>query len=418
MKNISHYQNEIGKSAKTFKGLATLQKKGLERLEKLEIPTRKNEDWKYTNLAPMLENNYQFKVNQTTAFPKDYISLDENFDHFYFLDGVLQNDISDKTTVTASALHELSENQVQHFSQDKHYFKNDFSHVLNQAALSNGYLFKVKKNDQCTKPVICHYYFSTPNSHINITNYYQCDENSQLNILEIFHSRDPLYINLSNNVFLEQTARFYQTTIQDCHQDSLYLQNTNTQVRADAHFENVHLTIGAKVSRTNLYTDLQQEGAGAQIHGLYSLQGDQHNDTMSYTKHSAPHTHSNQLYKGILKDNSKGIFTGRVRVQKEAQQITAGQLNKNLLLSPKAHTYSRPQLEIFADDVKCTHGSTTGQLSHDQLFYFQARGISKDKAMLILANAFSNDVLFKITNRIVRDFSLKYLAQKKVTAHD
>jgi Fe-S cluster assembly protein SufD len=147
-------------------------------------------------------------------------------------------------------------------------------------------------------------------------------------------------------------------------------------------------------------------------HGVYTLQGTQHSDVNSFINHKAPHTESAQLYKGIMSDKSRGVFTGLIKVDRDAQFINSAQLNKNLLLSKGAHVNSRPQLEIFADDVKCSHGSTTGQLNEDELFYFESRGIRPEKARMMLSHAYTYDVLLKINNKNIRNYIQADIVEK------
>lgn len=182
----------------------------------------------------------------------------------------------------------------------------------------------------------------------------------------------------------------------------MLLNNTVSKIKADSHYSNVNIHTGSRLTRHNVHSEINEEGATSDIHGLYILNDDTHVDTNSFIHHNAPHTFSNQLYKTVLDDSSRGVFTGLIRVEKDSQKVDSKQLNKNLLLTKKAHANSRPQLEIYADDVKCAHGSTTGQIRDDELFYFQSRGINAVKARKILAKAFINEVIFKIENLNIR----------------
>jgi Fe-S cluster assembly protein SufD len=143
---------------------------------------------------------------------------------------------------------------------------------------------------------------------------------------------------------------------------------------------------------------LNNSGANAESYALYMTEGKEHTDINTMINHKAADTTSNQVAKGIVDGESKAIFTGRIHIFKDAQRVASGQLNKNLLLSKKAQVHSQPQLEIFADDVKCSHGSTTGQLSNDEVFYFQTRGIPQERAKSLLAYGFGLDVVMQITN--------------------
>nr|MBA2406198.1 SufD family Fe-S cluster assembly protein [Bdellovibrionales bacterium] len=157
-----------------------------------------------------------------------------------------------------------------------------------------------------------------------------------------------------------------------------------------------------KLNRRNLSLELLGPGANGESFNLYMTNASEHSDINTVIHHRAADTTSSQIAKGILDGDSKGIFTGKIYIHPQAQRVASSQLNKNLLLSKKAQAHSQPQLEIFADDVKCSHGSTTGQLSDDEVFYFQARGIPADKARTLLAHGFGLEIVLKIQNKTVR----------------
>lgn len=176
------------------------------------------------------------------------------------------------------------------------------------------------------------------------------------------------------------------------------------EVAKDANVRSFIFHQAGKLNRFNLELNLNAPGANGETYALFLTDGEEHSDVNTVINHKAPDTTSNQIAKGILDAASKGVFTGKIHIFPKAQRVASGQLNKNLLLSKKAQVHSQPQLEIFADDVKCSHGSTTGQLSPEEIFYFQARGIPEDKARNLLAFGFGLEVVQKIQNAPVREF--------------
>lgn len=184
------------------------------------------------------------------------------------------------------------------------------------------------------------------------------------------------------------------------------------EVARDAGVRSVILNTSGKLNRKNLSLNLNESGAHGESFVLYLTKGEEHSDVNTVINHKAADTTSDQLAKGILDGDSKGIFTGKIHIYPKAQRVASGQLNKNLLLSKKAQAHSQPQLEIFADDVKCSHGSTTGQLSPEELFYFQARGIPADKARTLLAYGFGLEVVLKIENDQIRNYVSEIMKQK------
>ncbi|MEX1100231.1 MAG: Fe-S cluster assembly protein SufD, partial [Bacteriovoracaceae bacterium] len=260
-----------------------------------------------------------------------------------------------------------------------------------------------------TKPLrIYHVYSGQRAKHASAHLHVAAKTNSQTSIMETHEQINEAenFINNATSFYLENNSKVVFVKAQDLNDYSSFVQNTRALVSRDARFESITIDAGAKLSRNNIWIELEQEGASCAAHGLYALQGERQSDTNSFIHHAKGHTESSQLYKGIMNDKSHGIFTGLIRVEKDAQLVTSDQLNKNLLLTKGAHAHSRPQLEIYADDVKCAHGSTTGQLSEEEVFYFESRGIPKEKARQLLAAAFANDVLLKI-----KSVSLRQAAQ-------
>lgn len=179
---------------------------------------------------------------------------------------------------------------------------------------------------------------------------------------------------------------------------------STAKLAKDSNYRNFILNLEGKFARRNSEIRLVDSGAHAESYCLYLVNGEEHSDIFTKIEHMAADTTSDQLAKGILDGNSKGIFTGRIHIHPDAQRVYSSQLNKNLLLSKKAQAHSQPQLEIFADDVKCSHGSTTGQLSDDEIFYFESRGIPHEKARTLLSWAFAMEIVKKVKNREALDY--------------
>ncbi len=182
-----------------------------------------------------------------------------------------------------------------------------------------------------------------------------------------------------------------------------HLATVSMHLGANVNFTSHSIAVGAKLSRNNLYTVLNGEGAECILNGLYVTRDEQLADHWMRVEHVKPHCNSHEYFNGILGDRSRGVFHGRILVQPEAQKTDAKQTNKNLLLSDQATINTKPQLEIYADDVKCTHGATVGQLNEESIFYLRARGIGKDTARRILIHAFAGEILERIKCDPVRN---------------
>ena len=182
----------------------------------------------------------------------------------------------------------------------------------------------------------------------------------------------------------------------------------------NSHFYSASITLNGSFVRNNLNIVLNGQHAEAFMYGLYMPNGRQHVDNHTLVDHAMPNSYSNELYKGILDDNSTGVFNGKIFVRPDAQKTNAYQSCKNVVLSPGASMNTKPQLEIYADDVKCSHGTTTGQLNDEALFYMRSRGIPKDEARTLLLYAFSQDVLSQIKIQSIREY-LEGVVREKLT---
>jgi Fe-S cluster assembly protein SufD len=178
--------------------------------------------------------------------------------------------------------------------------------------------------------------------------------------------------------------------------------NTCIRQEANSHYTNTTVTWGGSIIRNNLQAEYAGSNTECHFYGLYLLSGKQHADNHTLADHAMPNCYSNELYKGILADKSTGVFNGRILVRQDAQKTNAYQSNNCILLSEDAMNYSKPQLEIFADDVKCSHGATTGQLSTQEMFYLRSRGIDEELARTLLLQAFAGDVIDSVKDDHLR----------------
>lgn len=233
---------------------------------------------------------------------------------------------------------------------------------------------------------------------------------SELSVFEDHAISQRSHIEASEIYFtIAEGAKVEHVQLDHSFSEGVHHHVTYSKVQKDATYRNVILHTGGKLIRRNVVTELLGPGSHTDSFALYLTAGEEHSDLSTVVHHLAADSTSEQIAKGILDGSSKGIFTGRIHIHKDAQRVASGQLNKNLLLSKKAQAHSQPQLEIFADDVKCSHGSTTGQLSPEEIFYFKARGIPEEKARTLLALGFGLEIVQKIASPPMRE-----LAENKI----
>ena len=204
-------------------------------------------------------------------------------------------------------------------------------------------------------------------------------------------------------IVVEENAELHRLKLQDETEQAFHVSTLCARLARHGRFHDLSFSLGALLSRHDLTVTLDAEGAESSLDGLFFADGDRHTDTHTLTLHARPHGTSRQTYKGIVDGRGRGVFTGRVVVQKDAQKTDAAQTNKNLLLSREALVHGAPQLEILADDVKCRHGATTGQLDEAAVFYLRSRGLSEAAARGLLTAAFAADLVRRITVPALRD---------------
>lgn len=274
---------------------------------------------------------------------------------------------------------------------------------LHHGLFNDGVIIEIQKNEVIKHPVRI-LNIMTKSSifaplHVVIANNF-----SKVTILEetIFNNM-PL-ANISETYLIaHQNALIEHIQIERENDQGLNHGTVFAEVAKDASIKSFFFNGTGKLNRKNLILNLTAPGSNGETYSLFLTDGLEHSDINTVINHLAPDTTSKQMAKGILDGESKGIFTGKIHIHPKAQRVSSAQLNKNLLLSRKAQIHSQPQLEIFADDVKCSHGSTTGQLSDEEVFYFQARGIPADRARSILAHGFGLEIVQKISNQDARD---------------
>lgn len=332
-----------------------------------DLPHRRIESWKFTNIKPwLLDQTYQSHHHDLLSTLKAK------------LPNARIEKINDISKMKSLFDFQRSDN-ISQFAQNTQL---DAYHII--IGKSSDTVLELDLNLMLTQG------FS------NTLLYFTIEESASFKYLALSRADSGAFKTLHHYFHIKKNASVQYARVQNQDTASAHLGYDSVLAENDSFFETCNLNIGAQFFRHHIDIALKGEGAHAALCGVYNLNGNQHSDTTSIIHHFSPHTTSRQLYKGILDGESRGVFTGKIFVHKDAQLINSEQLHKTLLLSKSAHSHSQPQLEIFADDVKCSHGSTTGQLSDDEIFYLQSRGIAPEKASKILSQGFALDVLFKM----------------------
>ncbi|MGB0879490.1 MAG: Fe-S cluster assembly protein SufD [Polaribacter sp.] len=402
-----------------------IRTEALQNFEKLGFPTKKLEAWKYTSLNSILKNDYSIFPNKENAIEfadvKKYFIHDIDTYKIVFIDGKYSSFLSDVThdekdiCLLSSALSKSKYKLV-----IENYFnkiaKQDNLTSLNTAFANEGAYIYIPKNKVVEKPIqIVH--FSTGNEAslmLQPRNLIVVEENAHVQIIERHQSltENPVLSNVVTEVFAAKNATVDFYKIQNDHTNASLVDNTYIEQKSNSVVSVHTFSFGGNITRNNLNFYQQGEHIDSILKGITIIEGKQHVDHHTLVHHIEPNCESHQDYKGIFDERSTGVFNGKVIVNKEAQKTNAYQQNNNVLISDKATINAKPQLEIFADDVKCSHGCTIGQLDDNALFYMQQRGIPKKEGKALLMYAFANTVLESVKIPEVKQRITKLIASK------
>jgi Fe-S cluster assembly protein SufD len=401
-------QFEASLNGEASSSLHGIRRQGIKAFDQIGLPSAKHEEYKFTNLGKILEKKFDWIAPHHSGGEIDINTLSAfqipNLEAYriVFINGVYAESLSDHDTeqVTITELQKASESHEEvfdkHFGQHAVYVDDAFA-ALNTAFVKNGSFIKVEKNVVVDKPIVIYNLSdASANESVNYPrNLILAGISSQVSIVEIFGtigSHNSL-VNTVTEIAMEENAIVDYHKIGNDSEKAYHVGLTQVHQASNSTFNANTIAFGGGMIRNNLHIKSAGEGCNSNMYGLYLLDGKSHVDNHTVVDHIKPNSESNELYKGILDGQSKGVFNGKVFVRSEAQKTNAFQSNKNILLTDDATVNTKPQLEIWADDVKCSHGCTTGQLDLEALFYLQARGISKDKAKAMLLYAFAIDVL-------------------------
>lgn len=412
--SVEFYQKEAQASLSNIPWLAQMQTDALAELHRSGFPTRHDEDWKYTTLDYLLQNN--FKQNRTStaaAHPHSdlpftaQVSIDNG--HVRIV-GELPKDVL--IMPLSQALNEHSSLVQTHLDkvlQGQHAF-----HYLNTAMLQLGVFIYIPAHVRLHAPVVISHYQDEDQQALHLRHLIVAQEHSELSVIEEYRGKDACayFTNSITEIVLQPHAQVTHYKIQNEGLAACHLGHIAVQQKEHSAFASHSISLGGKLVRSDLSIYLEQEYAQCLMNGIYMPNAGQHVDHHTTVYHLVPNGTSAQDYKGILQGNSRAVFNGKVIVAKNAQHTNASQQNKNILLSANSEIDTKPQLEIFADDVICSHGATVGQLDEDALFYLATRGIDREEASKYLIRAFVEDNLRLITQSQVADWLANVIAQR------
>ncbi|WP_425392276.1 Fe-S cluster assembly protein SufD [Ekhidna sp.] len=378
----------------TFQG-NQIQQKALDMLNEVSLPHKKSEAYKFTPITSLLEKNIDFSLEGSDIFDASKL-YKEDGSHLVFVNGILSTEHS---TIDSKLTYKVAE-----ITEGKH---DPFS-LLNAAYAKE----EIQIESGYQDPVFIYHFnsngFTNPRIKVNVK------KGDTLRIVEKLIT--PEGVNTFTNSYIEftvaQNAFGYHTKVQNYNSNTYSHETVFAQVSRDSHFYNNTFSFEGALVRNNLTINLDDENCEGHMYGLFLLDKKSHVDNNTSVDHLKPNSYSNELYKGILDEKSTGVFNGKIYVRQDAQKTNAFQSNNNILLSEDATLHTKPQLEIWADDVKCSHGCTSGQLDEDAIFYLRARGINEKNAKAMILNAFAIETMNEVKVASVKEEIQQLVDQK------
>ena len=428
MNTIAYFKEHFDQLQSKEQGsnLEAIRQRSFDQFAEKGIPTSRNEEWKYTRIGSVFNKAYDFPVDEVhiSKTEIDAIRLPGHAEanELVFINGIFSTAFSNIRSedlivvpLELAAKNEYGDIVKTHLGHSSNYL-NDGINALNTAFVHGGVFIHVKKGKAPEHPVYI-YNISDARS-VNILaqprSLVHISENAQVQIVETYTTlgSSASFTNQVMEIIVEQDAIVEYYKIQNDASHASQVSTTHIRQLGKSFTHTVTISLNGDIVRNNLNVVMEADHCEAHLYGLYFQSGKTHVDNHTVVDNKRPHCLSNQLYKGILNDDATGVFNGKIFVRQVAQKTNAYQSNKNILLSEGATVNAKPQLEIFADDVKCSHGCTVGKLDEEGLFYLRSRGVTEKMARALLVQAFAVDVLEHIKPAAIRHYVDQIISQR------
>ena len=396
-----------------------LRASALSQFAGLSFPTNKDEEWRYTNIAPIIKTPFRISEDYLCSIKPNDISFSGNrlvFVNGHYspsesyqqhLDGIQIGNLATFLNTTRGGVEPYLAKYADYRS---HIFT-----ALNTAFMNDGAFIYIPKGKVVEQPIHLLFLSTNNNGDASISHprvLIVAEGNTRVAVIEDYVGVDngTYFTNAVTEIVAGEDSAVEHYKLQRESNNAFHISTIQVKQNHSSRFTSHSISLGGMLTRNDINVALNGEGSECTLNGLYIVDNKQHMDNHTTIDHSKPHTYSRELYKGVLDGTSRGVFNGRVIVHQNAQKVDALQINKNLLLSADAIINTKPQLEIFANDVKCKHGATVGQLNPDAMFYLRSRGIGIDAARNILTSAFTNDIVSNIKNEKIRNWLYKLVS--------
>lgn len=402
--------------------LSAHRKGGLEAFNRLGIPQRKNEEYKYIPVEAIIRKEFAdiSLINTASDILVPELPFVKNTFKIVLVNGIYNPNLSSTEKViglTVSSLLHIGSTQPdllkEHFNKSDIFSKDPFA-ALNTSVINDGLFIHVAKNTVIEKQIVILNYNTAKTTSLAATrNLIIADPSSQASITEVYSSSDTKLLHTTvTEMVVNENANIHHYRVQQEGTNTYQFNNSVTFVNKNAVYNTYTFTLSGALVRNNLSIILNEQHTSAHLFGLFAPVNSELVDNHTLVDHQQPNCESNELYKGIMNHKSVGVFNGKIYVRRDAQKTNAYQSSKNILLSDDASVNTKPQLEIYADDVKCSHGTSTGKMNEDALFYLKARGIGEESARKLLLTAFIGEVIEKVDFETLREYLVEAYQNK------
>ena len=386
---------DLKKISTSSKKEALDRKKNFEIFLKTGLPNKKDENWKFTDLNSIISKNFKKITNDCEIKFEKKIELIDDFDHNHI---ILVNGILKSYDVQFEENEKIKIETLQSFDVLSRQSNNNL-HYLNKALSLGGFNLEVQKDYKCKKPLVIYNYFTSnlDNKIINNSNQIKLNHNSELTLIEYnIDERSKFLKNTFEKINIGKNSILKSIIIQKTKSNGFFYKNISGSQDYNSSYQNFILSSGVKFNKIEINIDLEKENSNCYILSGLSLGQEEHQEIKTRINHLAPNCKSYQKIKNVLENESNGVYQGKIFVKDIAQKTDAYQLSKALILDDKAEFNAKPELEIYADDVKCSHGSTSGSIDKDAIHYLMTRGIELPVAKKLLINGFLNEIFENI----------------------
>ena len=415
MQNFEIKSTQIDKIKKITTKEKSFRIKNLEFFKTTGFPNKRLEDWKFSDFKDIVDKNFkELDIKKVSSNIKK-IDLLRDFEHNYILllNGNLHSsnfDHEDKNKITINSYDKSIDYKIS---------KNPLV-CLNHALAENGYSLEIDKGYKFNKVLVIYNLFTKDikNKILNNKNKIKINEKSELHIIEytINESKSKFINNVYESIVLEKNSKLKSLFIQSNKSDGFFHKFLKNKLSLNSEYLNLIFSSGLKFNKLDIECDLVEENSRCNILSALFLKENEHQEIKTLINHLAPNCKSNQKVKNVLSSNSKGVYQGKIYVKDIAQKTDAYQLSKALLLDDNTEFNSKPELEIYADDVKCSHGSTSGNIDHDSLHYLMTRGLNREDSTKLLIKGFLSDVIEFIKNPKIKKF-IESVLEKQINEH-